>query len=268
MGRRARLGVVAAVTATLLGAGRAPASEEPPPRVVEYAADRLTVRLSAVPVEEVLAEIERQTGAEIRGQVRNPQPVSAEFADVPLADALHRLLGEQNFALIYGSGGQLKALRLLGGPQAGTPRPATAVPALGVPTPPGAVSPTMLNEMFAKHPPVAVHGRLAEALGTTSATFTQLGDAALHNEDATVRNEAVRAAMQAIEGEPELRSAVISMATGIADPELGNIVRGIAGERAEELVRHVLTAARGSELRIKASAVLQQLRTNPAQRGG
>jgi hypothetical protein len=262
----ARLLLGGVVTLALLGGGPARAAEEGDGRMVQYAGDKLTVRLSAVPIEDVLAEIERQTGAEIRGQVRNPRPVSAEFAEVPLADALHRLLGDQNFALIYGSGGQLKALRLLGGPQTGaTPRPAVAVP---VTPAPGAVSPAVLTEMFERHAPVPVQGRLAEALGTSSATFSQLANAALHNEDAVVRNDAVRAAMQALEAEPDLRSAVISAVTGIGDPELGNIVRGIAGERAEEVVRHVLTAARGSELRIKASAVLQQLRTNPVQRGG
>jgi hypothetical protein len=248
-----------------LAATSARPAEEAPARVVTYSGDKLTVHVSGVPIDDVLSEIQRQTGAEVRGGVRNPHPVTAEFDDVPLADALHRLLGDQNFALIYGSGGELKTLRLLGGPQAAPPAAATAAPT-GQPQP-GAVSPAQLSDMFARHPPIPIKGRLAQALGTDNASFTTVADAALHNEDAAVRTEAVRTAMQALEGEPELRSAVVSAVTGIGDPELGTIVRGLAGERAEEIVRHVLTTARASELRIKASGVLQQLRTNPAERG-
>jgi hypothetical protein len=226
-------------------------------RRIIYADDKLTVHLSAVPIEEVLAEIERQSGAEVDGHVRNPRPVSADFADVPIADALERLLGGQSFALIYGTDGGLKALRLRGGPQTA---PASHAPS--------AVSPAMLGEMFERHEPVPVQGRLAQALGAPKATFAQLAEAALHNENAAVRNEAVRTATLALEGDTELRSAVTSFVAGIADPELGKIVRGYAGARAEELVLHVLAVTRASEFRTRGAAVLQQLRANPAQPGG
>jgi len=37
---------------------------------------------------------------------------------VPLVEALHRLLGDQNFVVKYGKGGRPRAIKLLGGPQA------------------------------------------------------------------------------------------------------------------------------------------------------
>ena len=43
-----------------------------------------------------------------------PYDVSAEFESVPVAEGLYRLLGNQNFALIYGEDGNLKAVQLLG----------------------------------------------------------------------------------------------------------------------------------------------------------
>jgi hypothetical protein len=262
-----RLLVAGAVAVALqLGATSARPADESYTRLIRYSGDKLTVHVTGVPIDDILGEIERQAGAEIRGGVRNPHPVTAEFEDVPLADALHRLLGDQNFALIYGRGGELKTLRLLGGPQTAPPSVVAATPTAQ--PQPGAVSPAVLADMFARHAPIPIKGRLAQALGTDNASFTQVADAALHNEDAAVRTEAVRTAMQALEGEPELRSAVVSAVTGIGDPELGNIVRGLAGERAEEIVRHVLTTARASELRIKASGVLQQLRTNPVAANG
>src|SRR4029077_18548760 len=86
-------------------------------RVLHYEGDRLTVHLTGPPVTDVLDDLGRQAGAEIRGQVRDPREVSAEFEGLPLAEALHRLLGDQNFALVYGNEGRLKSVRLLGGPQ-------------------------------------------------------------------------------------------------------------------------------------------------------
>src|SRR5207253_10748018 len=97
----------------------------------------LTVRLSGVQNSDILAELARQSGAEIRGQVREPREVTADFESVPLPEALARLLGEQNFALVYGKGGRLKAVRLLGADQvaAGAPTTTTLPAAPGPPFP-------------------------------------------------------------------------------------------------------------------------------------
>jgi len=247
------------VVAALL-AGRNAAGDEPPERVVRYAKDALTVRVTRVPVDEILGQLGQQSGAEIRGEVRDRHEITAEFEDVPLPEALHRLLGEQNFALIYGDGGRLKTVRLLGGPLA--PPPSAAPPAASsVPSPPASLP--ALAGLFAAHAPVPVQGRLSQALGTEMATFSQLGDMALHHDDILVRTEAVRVGLQVIEAEPEFRSAVISGVTGIGNGELGAFVRSLAGPRADELVLRVITLARATELRAKAAAVLQEIRAQP-----
>ena len=201
------------VVAALL-TGRNAAGDEPPERVVQYAKDALTVRVTRVPVDEILGQLGQQSGAEIRGEVRDRHEITAEFEDVPLPEALHRLLGEQNFALIYGDGGRLKTVRLLGGPLAPPPPPSAAPPS-SVPSPPASL-PALVG-LFEAHAPVPVQGRLSQALGTELATFSQLGDVALHNDDVLVRTEAVRVGLQAIEAEPEFRSAVISGVTGMGN---------------------------------------------------
>src|SRR5262249_3899195 len=106
---------VLALAALALGAVRAGGDET---RVVRYADDALTVRLTNAPVVEVLEELSHQSGAEIQGQVTDTSSISADFHKVPLAEALHRLLGTQNFALVYGDRGNLKAVKLLGEAQA------------------------------------------------------------------------------------------------------------------------------------------------------
>src|SRR5438552_14691294 len=113
-GRRgAAAAAVVLVLGGLLGARARGAAAE---RLIRYEKDAITVRLTNVPVAEVLDELCRQTGAEVRGQPCTPGAVSAEFEAVSLGDALHRLLGEQNFALVFGDGGRLKTCRLYGWP--------------------------------------------------------------------------------------------------------------------------------------------------------
>src|SRR3989441_7862474 len=97
--------------------------------------------------------------AEIRGQVREPREVTADFESVPLPEALARLLGGQDSALVYGEGGRLKAVRLVGGDQLGAPAsPTITVP----PAAPGAPFPGSLPELIDRHPPVPVTGQLAD----------------------------------------------------------------------------------------------------------
>jgi hypothetical protein len=239
------------VLAVVLAAGAGRADE----RVIRYEKDALTVRLTNVPVAEVVDEIGRQSGAQIRGQVRAAREITAEFDAVPLPEALHRLLGDQNFALIYGDDGRLAAVRLLGGPLA-PPPPAPPPPAQ---TPPQTAS-SNLAALVARHEPVPVTGRLAQAVGATSASFQQLFDLALHNEDATLRADALRAVVGALEADPALRSAVVGELNNVDDGALGSLLRSAAGEHAEEIAMQIMTQARASEIRVKASSVLQKLR--------
>src|SRR5438552_756326 len=129
-GRRMAVGIVLAATLT----GGARAGEDAPARVILYTRDTLTVRVAGVSNSEILEELSRQSGADIRGQVGEPREVTADFDSLPLPEALAHLLGEQNFALVYGKGGRLKAVRLLGGPQLGAQ--ATGSPSSGPEQPP------------------------------------------------------------------------------------------------------------------------------------
>ena len=110
------VGGLLVAAATFVSAGSLAARE--PTCVVAYDDDRLTVHAERVPLADVVREIGRQSGAEIVGEVRKPRDVTRQFDRVPLADALVRLLGEQNFTLRYGSEGKLRKISLLGEPLA------------------------------------------------------------------------------------------------------------------------------------------------------
>ena len=86
------------------------------PVPVAYDADRLSVHVDQAPLGDVIERVGRATGAEIRGEVLEPHDLTVHFDGMPLAYALHRLLGGQNFALKYGPGGRLRAIELLGTP--------------------------------------------------------------------------------------------------------------------------------------------------------
>ena len=255
------------LAAAALRPSSAPAVAEPSPPIVTYRSDQLSVRLEKVPLDEVLAELGRVSGAEIQGAPREPRDITAQFDDVPLPEALHRLLGDQNFMLRYGERDRLRTIELFGGPQ--EPREAsTTSPAAGSAGAPSPAAGSKMPQSFAivlsvleQHPPVAVTGGLAAALGGNTATFRQLFDAATNQQDAGLRTEAFRASLKAFEAEPDLRGRVLTLLAGMDEVALGQALRGIAGTQAEAIANQVATEAQTGELRSKALSVLQRLRT-------
>jgi hypothetical protein len=241
----------------LLGASRIAASAESTDAIqLRYANDTLTARLENASLSDVLAELSRQSGAEVRGNLRSPRNVTAEFDAVPIAEALHRLLGDQNFALVYGREGGLRVVKLLGGPRAtdGGPPPTPMTPEQTT------AEASSLGSLLDRQNPVPVEEPLSGAVGSSSASLRQLVDLALRHADATVRAEAVRAGLEALEGDPPLRQAVFNVVNAMDDATVARLVRDAAGDRAEEVTMLVLSRTRASEMRVKASAVLRQLR--------
>src|SRR5439155_642300 len=146
-----------AVLAAALAAPGARSEEGAPGRVIHYEGDTLTVHLAGAPVTDVLDELGRQAGAEIRGQVRDPHEVSVEFKSVSLAEAVRIVIGT-------------------------------------------------------------------------------------------------------IDTDPSLRASVLAQLNAMDDAALGAFFRSMAGDNAQEVAMQIMTTARTSEFRSKASAVLQQLR--------
>lgn len=241
----------------LLALAHAPArADEPPARVIRYADDALTVRLTRAPVGEVLEEIGRQTGAEIRGQPAEVRDVSADFEAVPLPDALRRLLGNENFALVYGENGKLKAVKLIGGSQVvstSTGR-ATMMPTTTVPEPSEEATAASLMET----PVTLLMGsRLARLLGRQTAPLREVLTVGLRSPDSTVRAETVRVALQAVEKDPKIRAATAGVVGGMDDTTLGTLLREVAGDHASEVASLVASQTKIAVVRVKANAFLR-----------
>ena len=239
----------------VVASGPLAGGETAPRRVIEYRDDdTLTVDLVGVPLSEILAEIARQTRAEIRGGSRESGEVTARFEGVPLSQALDRLLRGQSYTLIYGEDGMLRAIPLLGGPQISSSPPG----ATRTPVTPGSPPPDVVS-LFTRPLPVA--GPVADALGTSTTTLSQLMQLWLKDEDAAVRAQLVRSGFRAVESAPVLRTATIDFANASDAGDLANMIRHIAGSRAEELVDTIAKQTKVTELRSKAALVLQQLQT-------
>ncbi|HLY38972.1 MAG TPA: hypothetical protein VKU61_13100 [Candidatus Binatia bacterium] len=182
--------------------------------------------------------------------------MSAEFESIPLPQAFARLFGDQNFALVYDRRGGLKTVLLLDVSQASD----AVVRATAAVRKRAAAFPGSLTALLNGHPPVPVAGVVAEALGSNKATFSQLLDLSLHDDSATIRAEALRTGMAAIEGEPPLFSALATELNKADSAQLGVLLRAAARDQAEEVAANVMRDARTAEVRAKASSVLQQLR--------
>lgn len=242
-----------ALLAAILPGYPAGAADAPPPKTIALKGDKLTVKVNAVPLDEVLQAVVAPSQGEIRGSVKQPHDVSIEFEEVPLQDGLGRLLGDQNFVLTFRENGSLRTLTLLGGAQeqsseARIVKPNSAHPVVAV------------TDMMQRTVPVPAGSKLAQFLGQPNATLQQLLDISLRQDDASLRVEALRAGVGAIDSEPDLKALVVKSLGDTDDHTLENVIRSVAQDRAREIVSQMAAITRTPELRIRSTQLLQHLR--------
>jgi hypothetical protein len=271
--------LVAAFPLTAAGAGAGS-----PRQILDYNDDRLTVHVQEVPLTEVVTEIARQSGADLRGQVCRPRDVSTAFEAEPLAAALERLLGEQNFTLRYGQDGQLRVIQLLGQPEARAASSTPAVPATAALRPtPG--SPVGLPGMVAADdrlrpgvPYTSSPGQRARTAGGT-AKRRQGGPGAEGSPGVlgTFAQQASGVAQQAsadeqpltgAELEQRLRRTVLNSLQAMDDATLATFLDTPEGRRALALVQFYAGHHVGSTQQQKATGIIERLPSPPPPRPG
>lgn len=236
----------------LLGAAAVGSAGAEPPQL-QIVNDRITATFREVPVEDVVAAFARESGARVTGGVQNPRILTLELDRVPVQAALERVLGEQNFALVYSTDGSVKILRLLGG----TNELARPVATTDTTMPP--VAPVTAAGFLTRPIPVP-EGRLRGVLGGgDTAMLQQILEVAVHNEDQSLRGEALQVGISGVENDPELKNAATTGLERLNDETLESLVRGVAGERARELVAQVGARSRVSTVRSRAYRMLRRL---------
>jgi hypothetical protein len=108
--------IALALLATAL-AGRVGADDAAPAPVVRWKDGRVSVRAKGASRADVVATLAREAGLVVTGEVLVQRPVHKRFEDVPLPEALDRLLGGQNYALVYDDTGRPRRITLLGLPE-------------------------------------------------------------------------------------------------------------------------------------------------------
>jgi hypothetical protein len=235
-----------------------PADSQTPPRSIRYVNDVVSLSVSNMSLRGVLEEIGRQSGAVIRGQLTPDREVSVQFDNLALSEALDRLLGGQNFVLVYGQSHRPRVVELLGASIAAGPA-ASAVPRED-PSARAARSLEATLGLLDAHPAASLEGKLAEALGADAMSLRQLVDTGLHHPYQTIRARAMRRFLGVLESDPDLGSAMLGTLAELDDAALGDLARSLAGDRAEEMLFYVATQASG-ELRSRAAALLEEMRT-------
>jgi hypothetical protein len=238
------------VIAAALGCPLAWATDSGPD--VRYHEGRLSVRLEHVPLDAVLAAITRETGIEVRGELREAREVSAQFDDVPLPEALDRLIASQSFVLRYGDDGRAVRVDLLRGAPATTtatvPPPALAVPA----------GPPNIAALTASQPAVVVSPRAAQMLGGSSLRLNRVLQG-LRVEDPAVRSEVQGIFLRAIESDATLRQTF----RGMDAAQLTSMARTLAGPFGDEMLEYFSTRATDPMFRGKATSARAGLKNDP-----
>jgi hypothetical protein len=226
--------------------------------IIEYTDGKLTLDVTKVPVALLLEQISNETGAEIRGSAAEEREVSAHFEDVPLEQALARVLGNENFILIYGRDGEPVELSLLGGPTEVPPPGMGAVNATDTaPSRAGLTASAALYSMIARHPPVEVSGTLAAKMGRTTVRLPQLLRTVSRENDQGVRGEAMRAFIHAVEADQGILQAM----SDLDDEGFTTFIRRRAGRRGTELALYMAAQATNPKVRSKAATAARQLAT-------
>jgi hypothetical protein len=163
-----------------------------------------------------------------------------------LPEALHRMLGSENFVVIYDDTRRPRMIDLL------ADRPDVFSPA-----PPA--SPDVASRLIARHPDVRLGADLARALGAWELPIQQLLERGFRHEAKEIRSEAVRTAIETLESDAELRDAVLGALPGLTDATLVELVRGVANGHDEEMLFYLATQTRATELRNRAVGLLQQI---------
>jgi len=245
--------LILALLAVLVTWVQGPAADAPPPKTIVLTGDKLTVKVNAVPLDDVLQAVVGPGNGEIRGSVKQPHDVTIDFEDVPLRDGLARLLGDQNFVLTFRDDGTLRAVTLLGGAQ--DQSSGARIVKQAQPGQPSASA----GELMQRNVPVPAGGKLALFLGQPSATLQQLLDISLRQDDASLRVEAIRAGMGAIDTQADLKALVVKTLSDVDDHTLENVVRTVAQDRAREFVSQMAAITRTPEIRTRTAQLLQHM---------
>ncbi len=164
----------------------------------------MTARIVAAPLRRVIEEVSKLSGAQVRWlSLDGEEPVSVEFTDLPFSEALRRILGEKDFVLFEPSARERARLPQIwiypreqgGGQLVVIQERETTPPALGDASP------------SVELPPVEQH-------------LDSLMQTAMHEQDTSVRLDAVRQLWRYAQEEPLAETTLSEVAHSDSDAQV------------------------------------------------
>jgi hypothetical protein len=244
---------------TAVGVGLAADPETSRPDV-RWEKQRLSVRVERVGLGTLIGEILQKTGAALRGQPLVEKDVSLVFEPLPLEEALHRVLGEQNFTVRYGPTGQPLTIELLGGPEAPVVAAGVPPPSAGAPIDRPALPPRLgFPRTFPSRKALDLPEVLQKAAGAKTATFDQAFDLATLNQEGLTRAMASQVVLSQLERDRRTRRALLSAVAKFDDETLRSFQGTVEGERVRDLLMFLSAHSREPSLQRKAEIALDRL---------
>ena len=212
------------------------------------------MRLARVPITDVLSELERQTGASVRGSLLDPREVTAEFKAVPLLAGAGAPPRRPELRARVRRGGAAACGDAAPGGAGRRPARARRRSRRRRPAAPDVITLEEFAQIIDSQPPVPLRrsrsarcsgprGDLPPAAGRRRCT-TRMPACAC-------RRSASRSA--AIEGQPELRAKLVSAPRRRRRGRpLSQLIESAAGDRAQEFASNVTAQTRATEVRAKS----------------
>ena len=256
------------LVAALLTVGSARAADQGAAGDIRYRNDRMSVDLRGAPLADVIGELGRQSGATIRGNACKSREVNLSFDDVPLPQALERVLGEQNFTLRYGPAGQLEAVDLLGepGPLLSTPAAASETgnaASLQSGGPGGGGAPTSGQGARAAGLSVSVlGGPAADGHASASGSPTLVGGGG--GLQTAAQGQQQQAELSDAELEQRMRRSFLNSLAGMDDASLAALMDTPEGRRIAALLQYYADHHVGSTRQQQAAGIIDRLPGAPA----
>jgi hypothetical protein len=210
---------------------------------IVYADGRVTGDVQRVPRDEVIKVLGERAGVEFYGELRDNHEISARLDEVRFRDAVDRLVGDQNFAIIYDVSGRPVRVELWGMP--GSPRVARA----------STLAQNQLANAVAGYPPVTLPPLLAAAFRTPTARLPWLLRRGLRDSNPAIRAAAAAVFVRALNGVPGVAVAI----QRTDDRTLRQLIRSWAGTGYNQVLGILASGASDPLVRTKARRVLEQV---------
>jgi hypothetical protein len=201
-----------------LAAGGRSGADQAVPLKMAFRDGNLTAEIVAAPLHEVMAEISKLTGAEVRwlGQHENER-VSSTFTGVPLHEALERIL-KKNFTLSYAASGVLTDIWIL--PRANGEEPEARLQVAAATERLIAVDEGRTNPPTGRNQPPA---RMAPEVGIKGAPAASSPGIDIAKQSLPARREAVALLAMHADKDEAAREILSHVASTDADPHVREI---------------------------------------------